>query len=437
MTGDQINSLAPAMSCFLESYAPAFPTVRSAKHLTHYTLGLLAELNRKSVEPIAMASGVGVRTLQLFLSHMPWDHAHAQRILVRQVARDHSSPRAVYVLDDSAHIKQGRKTPGVQRQYCGESGKIDNCVNAVHLLYTVPGDHPDDSAIDNPFACAVASDLFLPESWANDPQRKQEAHIPEALGHRPKWRIALDLLAQTAAEGLRAGYITFDEEYGKVPRFWEELGALGQWAVGEIPSNFHVWATPPKYQSLQQPFVAKEVRSLASRSPVFHQQHWRAMHIKNTTRGYEEWRIKHALVQIKDTQTGRPSERKYHLIVAWRLNGKGRPEGVSGGSETKFFLSNAPEGADPLELLRAAFRRWQVEKWFMNAKQDAGLGDFEVRTYQGLIRHWLCSRMTMLFLAEQTMRLRGEKSEDHPGAGGRGIDAASATGHGSAMAIVA
>ncbi len=86
--------------------------------------------------------------------------------------------------------------------------------------------------------------------------------------------------------------------------------------------------------------------------------------------------------------------------------------------EIKYFVSNAAGGANWKQMMRAAFARWQVELWFERAKQETGFGAFEVRTYTGLIRHWLCSRMAMFFLAEQTERFRGEKSADHPGAGG-------------------
>ena len=87
--------------------------------------------------------------------------------------------------------------------------------------------------------------------------------------------------------------------------------------------------------------------------------------------------------------------------------------------EVKYFISNASAGVEIEELLTAAFARWHVEKWFERAKQEAGFGAFEVRTYTSLIRHWLCAAMVMYFLSAQTQRLRGEKSAHHAGAGGR------------------
>ena len=105
-----------------------------------------------------------------------------------------------------------------------------------------------------------------------------------------------------------------------------------------------------------------------------------------------------------------PTDRAYWLIVARQPR----------SGEIKYFIANAAAGVSLLEMLQAAFARWHIEKWFERAKQQTGFGAFEVRTYQSLIRHWLCSRLAMFFLAEQTCRLRGGKSADHVGAGGPG-----------------
>ena len=133
------------------------------------------------------------------------------------------------------------------------------------------------------------------------------------------------------------------------------------------------------------------------------------MKIKDTTRGEAKWEIKAARVHLLDTSCGasEPSDRQYWLIVARNPS----------TDEYKYFASNAAASIPIIAMLRAAFARWHVEKWFERAKQEAGFGAFEVRTYKSLLRHWLCSRIAMYFLADQTQRLRGEKSEDHAGAG--------------------
>lgn len=405
MTGEQIESLLPALAAFLGRFRKGFRNGNSFKHLQRYLVGLMSDLKRKSIEPIALASGVAVRSLQEFLSQLRWRDGWIQDELMRQVTDRHATDHAIGVLDESGHPKQGEKTPGVQRQYCGETGKIANCVVGVHLIYT-------DNDRQNPFTCALGSDLYLPKRWLENADRCKEAHIPENAPFRTKWRIGVDLVKQATAQGVRFRYLTFDEVYGQVPAFWTELNRLGQWAVGEVPRVFRCWASEPKYHSLQEPFAAKPVERVATHSRAFRGQEWKTVRIKDTTRGPMLWKIKASRVWIIDSAEAesRPTERAYWLIVAWQPK----------SGEIKYFLSNAPASADVEELVRAAFARWHVEKWFERAKQEAGLGAFEVRTYQGLIRHWLCCRLAMLFLAEETTRLRGEKSGDHVRAGGRG-----------------
>ena len=405
MTADQIRSLQPALAALLARFRGCFRMAPTFRHWEHYLLGLLADLKRKSIEPIALAAGVAVRTLQEFLAFLDWDHDRANDMPQRMVADEHGSFRAVGVIDASGHAKQGRKTPGVRRQYCGETGKIDNCVVGQHLLYT-------DNDPKNPFTCMLASDLYLPQEWAADRERCRAAKIPDEVGYRPKWRIAIDQVRGAIGNGIRFAWLTFDEDYGSVPGFWFELDRLGQRGVGEVRSNFPCWPTWPHYRSEQRAHAAKRVDNVCRWSPVFADQSWYRLTVKETTRGPSVWDLKAGRVHLVDASetVSRPTDRQYWLIVARNPATK----------EIKYFVSNAPADAKLEEMLEVAFARWHVEKWFERAKQEAGLGAFEVRTYTSLIRHWFCSRMVMYFLAAQTQRLRGEKSADHAGAGGRG-----------------
>jgi len=406
MDADQIRSLQPAMAVFAAAFRDCFKREATFEHFQRYVLGLLTELDRKSIEPIALAAGVPVRSLQEFLQFFVWDHGRVNAMVQRRVMDRHGGDRGIGIIDPSGHAKRGDKTPGVQRQWCGESGKIDNCVVGQHLLYT-------DNDPHNPFACVIASDLYLPEKWANDRPRRREAHIPDELEFREKWRIAIDQVKEAIGNGVRFSWITFDEEFGSVPGFWFELDALGQRGVGEVKPNFYAWVTKPACRSRRREHASRRVDHLCRQSPAFTKQKWRTMTIKDGTRGAVTWQVRAArvyLVTHDENGTPVPTDRKYWLIHARHAT----------TGEVKYFVSNADAGASLTEMLQAAFARWHIEKWFERAKQECGFGAFEVRSYQSLIRHWLCSRLAMLFLAEQTHRLRGEKSADHVRAGGRG-----------------
>lgn len=227
MDADQIRSLQPATAAFLQMFRNYFGRQATFNYFQLYVVGLMANFKRKSIEPIALMAGVAVRSLQEFLAFFKWDHDRVWRHLRQQVMDEHGSDGAIGVIDASSHPKSGDKTPGVQRQWSGQTGKIDNCVVGCHLLYT-------DNNADNPFSCVVASDLFLPEGWANDRKRCHHAGIPDELKHRKKWRIALDQVKQTIGHGVRFGWLTFDEEYGSVCDFWYGLDGLGQRGIGEV-----------------------------------------------------------------------------------------------------------------------------------------------------------------------------------------------------------
>lgn len=409
MDAQQIQSLYTSLQSWLSDLRVCFKRESTWRYMQLYVLGLLADLKRKSVEPIALAANVPVRTMQEFLSFFAWDHERLDRMLMTRVANrpapaSGSREGGIGVIDATAHAKRGDKTPGVQRQYCGESGKVDNCVVAQHLLYT-------DNDAENPFSCMLASDLFLPESWDADRERCREAGIPDTLHHRTKWAIAIDQVKAAVASGVRFSWLVFDEDYGRIPQFWFDLDALGQRGVGEVPANFYCWVKRPACATRQKCHASRRVDNLCTLSPAFRRQEWKRCSVKETTRGTCTWWFKAAPVHLNAPETPRgvpiPTDRRYWLLFLRQ------PQ----TGEVKYVLSNASESAAPEEIIRALFARWHVEKWFERAKQEAGLGAFEVRTYRSLIRHWLCARLAMQFLSEQTARLRGEKSPDHVRAG--------------------
>jgi SRSO17 transposase len=142
------------------------------------------------------------------------------------VASGHRRPRVIGVFDETGCPKKGGMTPGVQRQYCGATGKIDNCIVTVQLALA-----------DGPFHCLLDSELFLPEVWSEDRARCRAVGIPEAMIHRPKWRIALELYDRARGNGLTFSWITFDEDYGGKPEFLGGLTGRGQRFVGEVPGS--------------------------------------------------------------------------------------------------------------------------------------------------------------------------------------------------------
>jgi SRSO17 transposase len=138
MTADEILSLGPALAEYLDEFADCFGRCEPRWHLSHYVQGQLSNLQRKSVEPIALFNNIAPRTLQEFLASDSWDHVHARDHVQRIVARDHRDSKAIGIIDDSGHPKSGKMTPGVQWQYCGRLGKIGMTPDEVRVILGDP-----------------------------------------------------------------------------------------------------------------------------------------------------------------------------------------------------------------------------------------------------------------------------------------------------------
>ena len=379
MTEQEIADLGPAFASYLTRFRRCFARKTTAAHFDTYCRGLLSDLPRKSVEPIALEAGTAVRTLQEFLVTARWDHSLARDLLQHRLADvigelPDDDLGTIGVIDETSCRKWGDQTPGVQRQYLGCVGKIDNGIVTVHL-----------AVARGTFQALLDADLFLPEDWAADRDRCRAAGIPDDVGHRSKWQLALDQYIRARRAGLSFDWLVFDEGYGsKVPFLWV-LGLVGQKFVAEVPVNFTV-----RRRASDEPRRADEYQ------PARGTEKWARLRLARKTLAAQVWRAKSVRVWAAD---------------GWRVLVTAVSEKTG---EVKYFVSNAVD--ESLErLVRVAFRRATVEHAFRLGKQEAGLMDYEGRDYTGLVRHLILTLMVLGFVATHTQRLRGEK----PGGDGR------------------
>lgn len=407
MDADTILRIKPALTQYLREFDGCMGRVTNQGHLATYVSGQLSDLDRKSIEPMADAAGTPPRTLQEFLGLLKWDDAAVRDRLQQRVARRYADPNSIGVFDETSFHKQGHKTACVQRQHCGSRGKIENCVVSVHLGYVV-GD----------FHTLLDGELYLPEkTWHQDRERCREAGIPGDVVYRSKWRVALGQVERALANGVRFGWLTFDEGYAGKPPLLRALDALGQNYVAEVPRNFTGWTKAPdvlyrahardprperlserrKLKVRQTP--AGRVDDLLRHSPVLRKAPWVKYRIRDGEKGPMVWEAKCIPFWIKD-EHGLPS-RPHRLIIA---------RNVLHPKEVKFFLSNAPESAPVETLLLVAFSRWHIERLFEDSKTELGLDHFEVRQYRSVSRHLILTCVSHLFLAEFRLEHRGKKS---------------------------
>jgi len=407
MDAQQIRQLEPKLERFLGRFADCFARKDTRAHLGVYVRGQLSDLPEKSVEPIALEAGVAPRTLQEFLSQLKWDQERMRDRVQKIVLTEHAGAHAIGIFDETSDPKKGDKTPGVQKQWCGRLGKLENCLVTVHLGYA-----------REDFHCLLDGEVFLPESWDQDRVRCREAGIPDTVVYRPKWRIALELYDRAVAQGLRFDWLTFDEGYGGKPEFLRAVSARQQRYVAEVPRSFTGWLQAPRV--VTRPYHrgrrgrGRRVPRLASGSRpargveallkdrALRDQAWQRWRVKDGDKGPLVWECQHTFLTVKD-ENGLPGER-LHLLIA---------RNVLAPQDIKFFVSNASPETGVGPLLRVAFSRWRVERCFQDEKSEIGLDQYEGRRYLGLKRHLVLSAVSYLFLA-QVRQEWGEK----PGADG-------------------
>lgn len=405
-----LRQLKPELELFLERYAPLFGREEAQDHASRFVQGLLLGGDRRSVENIAEAiDGCVVRSLQKFIAQSPWSDDEILEELQRHVTEVLGDPDASLNVDETGFPKKGTKSVGVKRQYAGCLGRTDNCQIGVCVNYRSAAGH---TLIDRR--------LFLPQEWAADYPRRQEAGVPEAVVFRTKPELALEMVQQAVARGLPFRWVTADSVYGDSPTFVQGVRGLGKWYVADTSADARVWLTEPEVipagtkgargRATTQPRVASKperVDEVVARLPA---KAWRRVVVAEGSQGPRVY--EYASLWVWFSEEGLPSGRE-RLLVRRSLNQE---------AEVKYHRANAPAEVGLEKLAQVRGGHWSVEQSFEAGKGECGLDEYETRGWMGWHHHTALSLLALWFLGLQKQRLGEKRAADErargPGAAG-------------------
>ncbi len=332
-----------------EMYAPLVRCDQRAKG-EQYVRGLLLEGRRKSIQPMAARLPDGdEQGLQQFITDSPWDDTRVRRRLARRMTAE-IEPEG-WVIDDTGLPKDGRLSPGVARQYCGALGKTANCQVIVSV-----------NAVTDRASCPLEWRLFLPEEWDRDDARRAKAKIPDAVRHRPKWRLALDMVDELPEWGLERRVVQADGGYGDITAFRVGLEQR------ELEYVVQVKGTTSAHRDAARPVTWRE----GDRGPL--------------TSRFVALRVRPA----NDAQRQHDGVLPERWLLAEWPPGSDEP--------VKYWLSNLPADTALTRLVALAKLRWRIEHDYRELKQCLGLDHYEGRSYRGLHHHLTCVTVAHAFL---------------------------------------
>ena len=391
-----------AFQDFHAYFAPLFGRRETRDHSRHYLQALLVQSGeRRNAENLSETVPASARVMQRFLAESPWDDDPVIGRLQEYLGPRLGHPDAVWVLDGSDFPKQGRKSAGVARQYCGRLGKVANCQAGMFLAYVSPLGR-----------ALVDKGLYLPDSWTSDKDRCEAAGVPEdRQGYRSKTELALKMVERALERGnLRAGWVAGDDAFGMSPSFREGLAALGMRYVLDVPGGTTVWPlepawTSPEHQGIGRPrkprLVGGQRRTMEQRSYELPEEAWREITVAEGSQGPRSYRF--------SAQRVRPTSRRKPGYIHWAVYRRNLD-----GSEPRYYLPNAPEDT-PLETLAyVGGSRWRIETEFETEKSDVGLDEYETRTWAGWHHHVALCLLGGAFLLSLQQAWGGKDAPDNP-----------------------
>jgi SRSO17 transposase len=358
---------------------PVFYRTESRKHAEQYLLGLLAPLQRKNGWTIAEYVGESEpKALQRFLNLSPWD---VERLL--ELNRDYllehfASPSAILVADPTGFAKKGIKSVGVQRQYSGTLGRIDNCQIATFLAYVTPD--RDRVLLDRR--------LYLPkDSWLADPVRCADAGVPADTTFKTRPEQVIEMIDAARAAGVPFAWFTADEEFGQNPGLRDHLEKAGISYVMAVPKNT-LHTDTATGQEIPLEHLAMKLNHTA----------WQRRACGIGTKGFRiyDW----ALIPAADTD--------HQYMIRKSID----------DGELAYYHCYNPGHAGFGELVNVAGARWPIEECFGAAKNEVGLDDYQVRKYDAWHRHMTLAMYAHTFLAVTAHKAKkgdtGQPSNQYP-----------------------
>jgi SRSO17 transposase len=410
----------PKLTAFLEPFAPLFRRHTSRDSMERYLTGLLTDLPHKTCDTIAdVIAGTSVERLQHLLTDAAWDPLALDEARVKRLLEVHPVSDGILVFDDTGLPKKGSASVGVAPQYSGTLGKIGNCQVVVSAEYLA-----DDPASSTPFHWPVSARLFLPESWAQDGKRRQQAQVPEEISEQTKPEIALGLLDRARQWGLPIGAIVVDAGYGDNPNFLRGLDERQVPYICAVESTFgcrlphEVRASAAQtavYQGRGQPrkprpaplYTVKQVIESLPTSA------WQTIAWREGTKG--TMRVQAVALRVH-WATGSSLHSTSHSRVhtgpeGWLLAERPVPEAGAADAppssvepqqkeeeQIKYWFSMLPKETSLPRLVLLAHARWVIEQFYEDAKQECGLDDYQGRSWQGLHRHLALVMLAYSFL---------------------------------------
>lgn len=391
---------------FHEQFAECFQRSESRDHFFNYMAGQFADLERKSIEPIALALKDGnVRALQRFVSDAPWDD---DNIIARHrslVNDDLGSPDGALIFDESGFVKKGQESVGVARQYCGTIGKVDNCQVGVFAGYVSEYGY-----------ALVDKRLFIPEKWFGDDylERRKKCALPTDTAFHTKPELAAEMLNAISQEGvLPFKYVLADSLYGVSPEFIAAVEALpGKTYFVSVPKDTLCWLKRPmtitkEYRwrgerRTKRVLVDPNGKPLAVEDIAtnMNDYFWYRRKVSEGTKGpvvYEFTRRRLIL-----SAAGLPKKTVWLLIRRT----------LGDDPQYSYFISNAPASTRLKTLVWLSGLRWAIEQCFQETKTELGMDHYEVRKFPGWHHHIMTCMLAHFFLWHLKIRM-GKKSTVH------------------------